>query len=382
MVDDAPKQVLAAWQAIDKAIGPDATDSQLLIRSKCRAMVRGYAARWAGSGYEPLYVERVLEADLWNPETQRKSRTYRIAGMLDLVAIKDGRRILFDHKTTSEDIAGKDAPYWRQLVVEGQVNHYMLLQWINGEKVDCAVWDVMKKPQIAPRYLLIAQQRAIVSLGDYCDETVSEETKAFIATQPKDRCRENYELYEIRLAQDCTRTRPGWYFQRHDIPRMDREILEYANELWQHGQDMLYTKNGTSDDRLPVRNSGACMAYSSPCRFLGICSGHSKSDSDDWRVKKNVHVELPAMEGDGRDVVTNSRIRCFQTCRRKHYYDYELGIERIDEEKKESLYFGTVWHRALNAYWSTFLRKEPKNGDGNETANEVVRRRQASQLAE
>ncbi len=260
MATDVPKQVLAAWQAIDKAIGPDATDSQLLIRSKCRAMVRGYAARWAGSGYEPLYVERVLEGDLWNPATQHRSKTYRVAGMLDVVGMHGGSRVLIDHKTTSQGIEGVNESYWRQLAVEGQVSHYQLLQWLYGEKVDYALWDVMRKPQIAPRNMTKAVRAHIVSVGRYCDEPVSDETKQIVEIQ----IRENYELYEIRLTHECTVERPEWFFQRRTIPRMDHEITEYANELWQHGQDMLYTRPGTSGDRLPVRNSGACMMYNTP----------------------------------------------------------------------------------------------------------------------
>ena len=94
------------------------------------------------------------------------------------------------------------------------------------------------------------------------------------------------------------------------------------------------------------------MNYGSPCVYLGICSGYDTPDSEKWQRKGNVHVELPTLQGDGRDVLTNSRIRCFQTCRRKHYYQYELGIERIDEEEREALYFGNCWHTAQEAYFN------------------------------
>jgi hypothetical protein len=138
---------------------------------------------------------------------------------------------------------------------------------------------------------------------------------------------------------------------------MDAEILDYARDLWQHSQDILYTRQ---QERLPPRNSGACMLYGAPCKFLGICSGHDTADSDKWQKKSAKHAELPEEIQAGKELLTNSRIRTFQTCRRKHYYEYELGIERQDEEEREALYFGTLWHVALEAWWKVLL---PENAD-------------------
>jgi CRISPR/Cas system-associated exonuclease Cas4 (RecB family) len=79
-------------------------------------------------------------------------------------------------------------------------------------------------------------------------------------------------------------------------------------------------------------------------------------------------MELPGIEGDGRNVLTNSRIRCFQTCRRKHFYEYELGVERQDEEEREALYFGNLWHAALEA-WFLASQKGVLNDDTNCASN-------------
>jgi ATP-dependent helicase/DNAse subunit B len=100
------------------------------------------------------------------------------------------------------------------------------------------------------------------------------------------------------------------------------------------------------------------MLYGSPCKFLGICSGYDSPDSDKWQRKTQVHNELPIIDGDGRDYLSNSRIRSFQTCRRKHYYEYELGIERQDDEERECLVFGTLLHSALNQWWCFFMEEQ------------------------
>src|SRR5690606_29224083 len=224
----------------------------LLIAAKVRGLVRGYHSRWREHDYQPLAVEQLVTSNLYNPETQAVSRTFRIAGKIDLLAEHKptGRRVLFDHKTTSQDITDPNATYWRQLAIEGQASHYMLLEWLNGRKVDDAVWDVTRKPNISPKRLTKAERAAIASLGTYCNYNVSETSRKHVVQSE----RENYELYEIRLANDCIRERPEWYFQRRPVPRLDAEIFEYAQELWIHSQDMIHTRR----TGWHVRNPGAC----------------------------------------------------------------------------------------------------------------------------
>lgn len=365
----------AGLNAVENAVGIQPDDRSALVAAKIRGLLRGYSVRWKDSPYIPQAIEQFVEAELRNPETSAQSRTFRIAGKLDVVADYGGRRVLIDHKTTSDEISDPNSPYWRQLSVESQVNHYMLLEWLNGRKFDAAVWDVTKKPTISPKKLAKKDQAAVVSLREYYSYKVPQ---SFIDTCQSWDGRETLEMYEARVANDCTAERPEWYFQRRSVPRLDRELHEYATELWHHSQDLISTRR---HDR-HVRNSGACMLYGSPCKFLGICSGHDDPESDNWRRKENVHVELPELCGRDNNVLTNSRIRCFQTCRRKHFYQYEVGLERQDEEQKESLFFGHLWHLALNAYWGALVPQEKSNGScigsaGSELANNADARTEA-----
>lgn len=339
-------RLAAGVAAINAAIGSNADLSRALVAAKCRALLEGYHARWQQSPWAVESVEQMVESDLWNPETSRKSRSFRVAGKLDLLVNNGGRRTLVDHKTASDDISDPSSPYWRQLVVEGQPSHYMLLEWLNGRKADEAVWDVVRKPGISPKAITKAEAKAAIMLHEYCGWSISDES----ILELQETGRETLEMYEARLVQDCTTTRPEWYFQRRTVPRLDSEIHEYAVELWEHGQEMLHVLNTERH----TRNSGACMNYNRPCEFLGICSGYDAPDSDKWRPKSNVHAELPGLAGDGRDVLTNSRIRCFQTCRRKHYYQYVLGIERAEEEDVDARYFGTTWHIGMEGYFNAW----------------------------
>jgi hypothetical protein len=49
---------------------------------------------------------------------------------------------------------------------------------------------------------------------------------------------------------------------------------------------------------------------------------------------------------EGLNILTHSRMECFQTCRRKHYYQYMLGIRR--ERTEAALRFGTAIHLGLD----------------------------------
>jgi hypothetical protein len=354
----------AALDRMAEVAGAD--PSQQVILAKCRGLLRGYDAKWSRSEYQIESVEETVTSDLWNPETQRKSRTFRIAGKIDVKASYRRRRVIFDHKTTSDEIADAAGPYWRQLVIEGQASMYALLEWLNGRKVDDIVWDVVRKPSIAPKGLT---KKDLLMLGigrSYFGYSVSDEALA----EAQRTERENSELYEYRLAHDCTVERPERYFQRRSIPRLDSEIHEFATELWELSQEIIHAR---ATDR-HTRNSGACMAFHKPCAFLGICSGYDTPDSDKWRKKEQVHSELPILNGDGRDVLTVSRIKEFQLCRKRHFYKYEMGIERQEEEDVEALYFGSLWHIGLETYLGAFIQKEQEHehSNGNAEGNDLA----------
>ncbi len=346
------RAVYEGFVALGEAL-PQLDESTRLIVAKCRALLVGYDRRFSKAEYVPLKIEYVRTANLFNPDTQRQSRSFQLGGVLDVLTERNARRVLFDHKSTSQDITDPDGPFWRQLSIEGQVSHYLLLEWLNGEKVDEAVWDVMRKPSISPKKLSAADRRATVANRKYFDLELSQQSLDSLQLDE----RETLEMYEARLTHDCSIERPEWYFQRRTVPRLDADIIEYAREVWEHSQEILHVRQTGRH----ARNSGACMLYGTPCKFLGICSGFDRADSDKWRRKSWVHPEIPPQQGDGRDLLTNSRIRCFQTCRQKHHFEYELGIERVDEEEREALVFGTAWHLCLAGWWSSFL-KEREHG--------------------
>lgn len=350
----------SAFQRLDRE------SCEPLVKAKIRGLLRGYDVMWRNQKYQTLQVEIFTTAPLINPETRQPSRSFEIAGKKDVVVLDERmRRGIVDHKTCSEDISG-DAPYWQHLRIESQPSHYMWLDWVNGEKNEFCVWDVVRKPQISPKLLTKSDLAEFRRTWQYCGFEIS--------SGPDAEGRESMEMYEARLAQDCTFIRPSHYFARRMINRLDQEIYEYAQELWENGQEILHVRR---EDRW-TRHASACFNYNRPCRYLGICSGNDTPDSRNWKSKDFVHAEIPTNEvtqkhiaTQGKKLLTNSRVRTFQLCRRKHFYDYELGIERVDAEREEALYFGDLWHKAMENWWLSY--QPGLNQPGSHTATETER---------
>src|ERR1035437_6724701 len=79
------------------------------------------------------------------------------------------------------------------------------------------------------------------------------------------------------------------------------------------------------------------------------------------------------------DLITVSRMRCFNSCRRLHHIKYELGYRSLTTS--ESLSFGTLIHTALEAWWKSggslpvaleAMRAKPGDADAIAMAKAVV----------
>lgn len=337
----------------------DAEPEYTLRQATVRAMLVGYDHKYAehADRYKIHRVEEFVSTPLFNPATGAKSRTFINGGVIDVDLEDQSGHGIMDHKTTSDAIDAPDDTYWQQLIVESQLDHYLLLKHILGEVSDYAIWDVMRKPGIRPRAITKVEQKELGESGKYFGAPFDPDTvREALASG-----RESLQLYEARLIMECTENSDR-YFQRRRITRLKGQLLTYAEELWDNGQEFISARQTERRGR----NSGACMNYGRACTYLPLCAGHDTVDSGNWRAKPYVHAELPILDDGkaGRTILTNSRIRTFQTCRRKEYYSYDLAIERNDPEEVEVLAFGTLWHKALAAYFNT-IKENQTNGSPN-----------------
>ena len=349
----------AAIESINQSAS-EQNEKQLLIAAKCRALMVGYDARWRDAEWETLSTEHQFQLPIVNTDTGATSRTWTHAGKKDGIVryIPSQRKYLLEHKTTSDDIADPGGSYWRRLTIDSQVSGYMLAEWQDGNKLDGTLYDVLKKPATRPKQITKALQKVMKQQGTYLGENVP---TGFLRLE-----NENIELYEIRLTQEIL-LNPEKHYQRRTIPRLDDEVLEYAGELWHIGKDILSARNNNHH----YRNSDACMTWNSPCEYISICSGHDSPESDNWKSRESIHSELEDLD-DPQSVLTNSRIKCFQTCRRKHFLKYELGIEKQREEEREALYMGSQIHEALRAWWDCYRKDNSNDNSSKLTASEVA----------
>jgi hypothetical protein len=341
-----------------KAGLPIGDPAHALKITKLQSLLRAYAKTWVDydKRFRILAVELMVLAPLWNPETHHVSRTYTLAGKLDLcIEDEQGRYAIIDHKTCGEDIEDADAPYFKAKIVEGQFLHYDTLERLNDRRIDHLTLNVARKTATAPRQITRRSDLdEIANYRTYFGEPISAEAAVY-AYELK---RENLELYGARLYHDAAIEKPKWYFARRNITHVDKlDLDEYMRDLWQDAVAM-------REERLLPRHtptSKACMAYNTPCQFLGICSGYDKPESDRWEPVKNVHEELVGLPGESRAYITNSRLQMFKLCKRKHHFLYEMGIRR--QEPSEALDYGILWHECLAEYYLTMQQQQQQEAE-------------------
>lgn len=329
------KPLQLALEVIRQAATPD----NWAASAAAHGLMIGYAHRWDAeqSRIELQQCEQVYDGQLFNPDTRRPSRTWTITGVMDKIGHEGRDTILYDHKTTSSDISDPSGPYWRQLAVASQASHYELLALQHGVRLDQIIWDVCRKPTIKPKQIAQAEVKRIREFGEYCGFSLDEAAVA----RAVDTGREDAELFSLRVASECI-ANPDRYYARRGIPRTREQLLEYARELWQIGRQMCDDRrNGTA-----FKNSAACFSYGTPCEYLPLCAGDDLETSDRWQKR----TSKPGSPG-GKNVLSDSRIKCWMQCKRKHYFRYELSIERVDRERSEALDFGSLFHKALDAWW-------------------------------
>lgn len=256
-------------------------------RETAVALVRGYARRWGADAIvKYVAVEQAFTVPIVNPTTLRETPTFRSAGKIDGIAeLPDGRIALIEHKTTSDNIEpGSD--YWQRLMMDGQISRYVLAARDLGYDVQTTVYDVTRKPSIRPRNISKAERALATSRGDYYGVPLT-------MTCPE---RETPQLYGARLLADLVE-RPGFYFARNEIPRLEHDLAEFRAEQWSLQRTIRQAELDAREWGAAAwpRNTGACT---SPyrCGFLDVCRGlrgdPTEKIPDGFRRAKVLHGEL------------------------------------------------------------------------------------------
>lgn len=300
-------EVLPRWCVAEEAVHDWMTE-----RETVAVLLSGYFWIWERDGVpDNLRVAEVLESEgafelpIRNPETGAASTVFRQAGKRDaLVRLGDGRVALKETKTVGEDL-DPASDYWKRLRLDNQISQYFCAVQDEGKPIDTILYDVIRKPSIAPKLVPILDADGKKIVNDAEGKRVLKENikkngepgaghgdpiqsgnveKGWILQQR----RETPEEFGKRLLEDIT-ARPEFYYARQEIPRLDADLARFRADLW----DVAATIREARNNGRHYRNTAACTLMGR-CEYLDQC--HAGIDPDNppagfVRVT-NLHPEL------------------------------------------------------------------------------------------
>lgn len=235
----------------------------------CR-LVEGWSRRWQNADFEVVKSESRFDIGILNPGTNRKSTKYGLSGKIDaIIRLDDGRLAILEHKTTKEDIS-PGSTYWRHLKLDSQISTYFVAAKAVGYDVETVIYDVIRKPGIAPR--LVPQEDAdgnkivLDAKGDRVFLKSGKPRQSAGEGHTLQAARETPEQYGARLAADIAQ-RPEWYYHRQEIPRGHNDIQEFKAELWQVQKNIGLAVR----ENRHYKNSDACFSPY-PCAYFDVCT--------------------------------------------------------------------------------------------------------------
>lgn len=239
-------------------------------------LLRAYFDHYSGDQLEFVEVERGFALPLVNPDTKAKSRTFERAGKIDGIVKWDGRLMLLEGKTTSDPI-DPASDYWLRLRVDPQPSMYVLAARDLGYDVQAVIYDVIHKPAMRPAAIALVEDGAKIVLNSAGERVRTKDGKKWretgdaalgyvLQTRP-----ETPDEFGARIYEDC-KARPDFYFARREIPRLEDDLNEFREELWQVAQLLQQCKSRG----LWFRNCG--KATCTGCEYADICLHGIKVD--------------------------------------------------------------------------------------------------------
>lgn len=267
--------------------------------AKLQVLLTGYHLRWADEAehYEVLGVEMRFEGPLVNPVTGAESRTWRLAGKVDVLVRdrRDGLVRVIEHKSSSEDVSpGSD--YWRRLKMDGQVSVYFAGAKLLGHEPYAVLYDVVGKLQHQLTQVPVldehgnkivlnaAGERVRTAQGKW-RQTGDTAQGYVLQTRP-----ETIEEFQARIAGVVAEA-PERFFSRGEVHRLEQELADGLTDVWQLAQSL---RDEERQERYP-RNPDACMQPGRTCPFFAACAGEASLQDERLYVRSDdVHPELAA----------------------------------------------------------------------------------------
>lgn len=231
-------------------------------------LMRGYDIKW-GRDLPVLAVEQQYEIPLINPDTMAASKTFTMAGKIDVVVGTKDDAANMEHKSTAEDI-GPESNYWSKLNMDPQNVNYVIGAQGLGYNITKTIYDVIHKPYSKP-----AKETA--------NKKYKKDGTLYANMRDAD---EAPEEYAVRLREHIAEN-PDRYYQRREIAYMEDDLVECLADMWAVGKQIMESRKFNRWPRRPA----ACHTYSE-CPFFPVCAKMDSLDSDRYMKIEEDNPEL------------------------------------------------------------------------------------------
>lgn len=256
-------------------------DQQKSAWHLARAIITGYAARYATEDFEVVEIEKPFTGEIRNPDTGRLSQTFVMAGKADAIVQRPDGMYLLEHKTASTI----DASYLDKLWTDTQIALYSFYLRQLGYPIVGVIYNVLLKTRL--------QQRAGETEAEF------EARRAELAAKNKSgkstakrQLPETDEEFQARLAEWYTR--PEAFHREHIFLSEDR-LAMLQDEVWEITQQYLDARRRGKW----LLNTSNCFSYQRPCEYLAFCqSGFNPNVSDNLFEIVPPHEELVAADAE------------------------------------------------------------------------------------
>lgn len=272
------KYVCAYYEALGKP--QDVTDYDWEIeRETVKTLFAGYWDYYKDD--DDLTVEEAetsFDIPVENPATSGVSRTFTNTGRIDAIGGYKDEQVIVEYKLTGSAI--DDERFWMRLRADGQITQYVIGARALGHDVGSVLYIVTRKPTIHPKQIPMLDDKDFKIVLDADGQRVYKKNGE--PRQSGDKAKgwklqteiEPVNVYRARLAKDIL-ARPEFYYQRRIVPRLDDEIEEYKDELWQQSQML---KEAIRNNRW-FRN---VHIFNCPhCDFENVCLSGGRITEDD-----------------------------------------------------------------------------------------------------